>query len=96
MYHVHDTPADPERALQHQSPIDVSAPDLATFAIAVLIENFQFVLEVGPRQIILVLHLAEAGVRLDRCAVAKQLWSKQGAVAWHMTIRYTFMLKRNG
>lgn len=76
MYHVHDTPANPEGTLQHQSAIDISASDLSTFAVAVLIENLQFVLEVGPGQIILVLHLAEARVRLDRGAVAKQLWSE--------------------
>jgi hypothetical protein len=94
VYHVHHTPADPERTLQYQSAIDISAPDLATFAVAVLIENLQFVLEVGPGQM-LALHLAEARVRLDGGAVAKQLWSEQRAVARHMTIRNTFVLKRN-
>lgn len=71
MYHVHDTPADPESTFEHQPAIDVSAPDLTTFAVTVLIEYFQFALEVAARQIILVLHFSETCVGLDRGAVAE-------------------------
>lgn len=100
MDHILYAPIYTQRTLQYDTPVHFTAAYLMALIIEIFVILLHFGIDVVARKWYLIV-VGDARRRalstktfmwFDAATMAKQLRAEQGTVAWHMTIRYTFVL----